>query len=65
MADVAVVGVEVAPKKSIGEVLTQSHTLVSTKHVDVDNLSAFEAVSMTAVFVLAVLVGVIQSTPIV
>jgi hypothetical protein len=42
--------------------MKKSYTLVSTKHVDFDNLTAFEAVSMTMALVLAVLIGAIQST---
>ena len=37
--------------------MQKSYTFVSKKHVDYDNLSAFEAVSMTAVFLLAITVG--------
>ncbi len=53
-----------APAKEVHP-LMKSYKLVSKTHVDYDNLSAFEAVSMSAVFVLAVLVGVIQSNVIV
>jgi len=38
--------------------LQKSYMLVSTKHVDYNDLTAFEAISLTAVFTLAVLVGV-------
>jgi len=41
--------------------LQKSYMLVSTKHVDYNDLTAFEAISLTAVFVLAVLVGVVGS----
>jgi hypothetical protein len=39
--------------------LLKSHMFVSTKHVNYDNLDAFEAISMTAVFMLAVIVGTV------
>jgi hypothetical protein len=42
--------------------LQKSHTLISTKHVDYNNLTAFEAVSMTMALVLAVIIGALQST---
>ena len=43
--------------------LMKSHTLVSTSgHVKYDNLNAIEAISMTAVFVLAIGVGVLTSS---
>ena len=45
--------------------LMKSHMLVSTKHVDYNDLSAFEAVSLSAVLILAVLVGTIQAALIV
>ena len=38
--------------------LMKSYTFVSKKHVDYDNLTAFEAVSMAAVFLLAITTGV-------
>lgn len=41
--------------------LLKSHTIVSKKDVDYNNLTAFEASSMAAVLVLAVLVGTIQA----
>lgn len=41
--------------------LMQSHRLVSTKNVDYNNLTAFEAVSMAAVLILAVTAGVAQA----
>lgn len=49
-----------APVKEVHPLL-KSYKLVSKSHVDYDNLSAFEAVSMSAVFVLAVVAGVMQS----
>jgi hypothetical protein len=42
--------------------MRKQRMLVSTKTVDYDNLTTFEAVTMSAVFVLAVLVGVVSST---
>jgi len=42
--------------------LHKQHLIVSKKTVDYNNLTAFEAVSMSAVFVLAVLVGVVSTT---
>ena len=39
--------------------LKKSYTIVSTKHVDYENLGAFEAISMTAVFVMAITAGVL------
>ena len=45
--------------------LKKSYMLVSNRHVDFENLTAFEAVSMSTVFVLAVIVGVLSTTPIV
>ena len=45
--------------------LQKSYTLVSKKHVNYNDLTTFEAVSMSAVAVLAILVGVLQSTTIV
>lgn len=40
--------------------LHKSHTLISTSgHVNYDKLTAFEAISMTAVFVLAIGYGVL------
>lgn len=53
-----------APAKEVHP-LQKSYMLVSKKHVDYENLSAFEAVSMSAVLVLAVIVGVLQSGAIV
>lgn len=37
--------------------LQKSYTLISTKHVDYDNLNAIEAVSMTLALVLSVTFG--------
>jgi hypothetical protein len=37
--------------------MQKSYTLVSTKHVDYDNLNAIEAVSMSLALVLAVTFG--------
>jgi hypothetical protein len=45
--------------------LMKSYTFVSKKHVDYNNLSAFEAVSMSAVFVLAVIAGVVSHVTII
>jgi hypothetical protein len=42
--------------------LKKSYTFVSTKHVDMDNLSHIEAASMTMALVLAVVIGVLQSS---
>ena len=44
--------------------LQKSYKFVSTRHVDYDKLTAFEAISMTAVFVLAVTVGAVTGSPI-
>ena len=41
--------------------LQKSYMFVSTKHVDYNDLSAFEAISLSAVFVLAITVGVLSS----
>ena len=45
--------------------LTKSYMFVSKRHVDLENLTAFEAVSMSLVAVLAITVGVLQSVVIV
>lgn len=42
--------------------LKKSYTFVSTKHVDIENLSYLEAASMSFALVLAVTIGVLQST---
>lgn len=42
--------------------MKKSYTFVSTKHVDYDNLSYLEAASMSLALVLAVTIGVLQST---
>lgn len=42
--------------------LQKSYMFVSKKHVSYDNLTTFESISMSAVAVLAILVGVLQST---
>lgn len=42
--------------------MLKSHMFISKKHVEYNNLDAFEAVSMATVFILAVFVGVIYST---
>ncbi|HSI20805.1 MAG TPA: hypothetical protein VLA04_03865 [Verrucomicrobiae bacterium] len=44
--------------------LKKSYTFVSSKHVDVENLSYFEAASMSLALVLAVTIGVLQTTPV-
>lgn len=41
--------------------LQKQHMFVSTKAVDYDNLTAFEAVAMSAVFVLAIVAGAVTS----
>lgn len=41
--------------------LQKSYMLVSNRHLDYENLSAFEAVSMSAVLVLSVFVGVLST----
>ena len=41
--------------------LQKSYTIVSDRHVDYNNLTAFEAVSLSAVFVLAVIAGAVTS----
>lgn len=45
--------------------LQKSYMFVSKKHVDYNKLTAFEAASMGVVGVLAILVGVLQTTKIV
>ncbi len=42
--------------------LHKSHMLISSKHVDYENITAFEAVAMSAVLVLSVLIGVLQTS---
>jgi hypothetical protein len=42
--------------------MKKSYTFVSTKHVDVDDLTYLEAASMSLALVLAVTIGVLQST---
>ena len=42
--------------------MRKQRMLISTKAVDYDNLTTFESITMSAVFVLAVLVGVMSST---
>lgn len=39
--------------------LKKSHMIISSKHVDYDNLTAFEAVTMAMALVLAVASGVL------
>ncbi|MBU6389446.1 hypothetical protein KGQ71_02920 [Patescibacteria group bacterium] len=39
--------------------LLKSYTFVSDRHVDYNNLSAFEAISMASVLVLAVVTGAV------
>ena len=39
--------------------LLKSYTFVSTKHVDYDKLTAFEAISMAAVFLFTITAGVV------
>lgn len=41
--------------------LLKSHMLVSTRHIDLENLSAFEAVSLALVLVTSVTAGVATS----
>ena len=41
--------------------MKKSHMLISSKHVDLENLNAIESVSMTLALVLAVTVGLLQS----
>ena len=50
-----------APQEEV-HFMRKQRMFVSTKTVDYDNLSAFESITMSAVFVLAVLVGVMSST---
>lgn len=59
-----IVAQEVVAQTNEAHPLQKSYMVVSKKHVNYDNLSAFEAVSMSAVMVLAVLVGVLQSATI-
>lgn len=42
--------------------LKKSYTFVSSKHVDVENLTVIEAASMSLALVLAVTIGVLQAT---
>ena len=42
--------------------LVKSHMFVSKKHINLNDISLFEAVSMSAVFLFAVTYGVIAST---
>jgi hypothetical protein len=55
MADVVTPAVEAVHP------LHKSYTLVSSKHVDVENLSYLEAASMSLALVLAVTIGVLQN----
>jgi hypothetical protein len=41
--------------------LHKSYMLISSKHVDYENITAFEAVSMSLALVLSVTIGVLQS----
>lgn len=41
--------------------LKKSYTLISTKHVDYDNLTAIEAVTMSLALVLSVTIGALSS----
>jgi len=50
--------------QQVKDTLQKSYMFVSTKHVDYNNLSAFESASMSLVMVLAVLIGVLQATSI-
>lgn len=43
--------------------LKRTYRIVSKKDVDYNNLTAFEAISMTAVFLLAITTGVLYSLP--
>ena len=43
--------------------LKRTYRIVSKKDVDYHNLTAFEAISMTAVFLLAITTGVVYSLP--
>jgi hypothetical protein len=43
--------------------LKRTYRFVSKKDVDYHNLTAFEAISMTAVFLLAITTGVVYSLP--
>lgn len=42
--------------------LKKSHTFISTKHVDYNNLTYLEAASMSLALVLSVMIGTIQGT---
>lgn len=42
--------------------LKKSYTFVSSKHVDIEDLTYLEAASMSLALVLAVTIGVLQST---
>ena len=56
--DQTISNVEAAPK---AHPLTKSYMIVSTRHIDLNNLDAFEAISMSAVFMLAITLGVTYS----
>ena len=45
--------------------LTKSYMVVSKRHTNFNALTAFEAVSMTAVFVMAILAGTVMSSNII
>ena len=50
-----------APEQDAVHPMKKSHTLISSKHVDLENLNTIEAVSMTLALVLAVTYGVLTS----
>jgi hypothetical protein len=53
--------IEAAAVEQAVHPMKKSYTFVSTKHVDVDDLTYFEAASMTFALVLAVTIGVLNS----
>ena len=60
---IAVVKTKPAAQNVAVHPLMKSHTLITTSgHVEYDKLNAFEAISMTAVFVLAIGAGVLTSS---
>jgi hypothetical protein len=54
---------QAAPAADSVHPMKKSYTLISTKHVDYENLSYFEAAAMSLALVMAVTIGVLQTTP--
>ncbi len=57
---------EATPVAAVAETpvhfMKKSHMLISSKHIDLDNLSALEAGAMSLALLLAVIVGTVQGT---